>query len=178
MGGCGLGSCDTRQLVNVVSLGTSGGFGNVRPGDSSGIGNFALWVPTSQLLLLGLMVVGGNVGSTSGGLKAFRGRIAMLHVIRSIRQTLQPRAVLPIRSGANVIQEDVVRRVLGFTTLFVVLLSVGTILVTILGADLLTGLSGIVSAMSNMGPALGEAGPTSNFLVSRAQHGWFWQVSC
>jgi len=153
------------SLFNVVSLGTSGGFGNVRPGDSNGIGDFAMWVPTSQLLLLGLMVVGGNVGSTSGGLKAFRGRIALLHIIRSVRQTLQPRAVLPIRAGANVIGEDVVRRVLGFTTLFVVLLSGGTVLVTLLGADLLTGLSGMVSAMSNMGPALGEAGPTSNFLV-------------
>jgi len=129
------------------------------------MGDFTVWVPASQLLLLGVMVVGGNVGSTSGGLKAFRGRIAVLHIWRNIRQTLRPQAVLPIRSGNTVVPEDTVRRVLGFTTLYVLLLAVGTILVTLLGSDLLTGLSGTLSAMSNMGPALGEAGPTSNFLV-------------
>ena len=153
------------SFFNVVSLGTSGGFGNVRPGDASAIGDFALWVPASQLLLLGIMVVGGNVGSTSGGLKAFRGRIALLHIWRNLRQTIQPKAVLPLRSGGEVIPEETVRRVLGFTTLYVVLLAVGSVIVTLLGADLLTGLSGTLSAMSNMGPALGEAGPTSNFLV-------------
>ncbi len=153
------------SFFNIVSLGTSGGFANVRPGDSDGIGDFTVWVPASQLLLLGVMVVGGNVGSTSGGLKAFRGRIAVLHIWRNIRQTLRPQAVLPIRSGNTVVPEDTVRRVLGFTTLYVLLLAVGTILVTLLGSDLLTGLSGTLSAMSNMGPALGEAGPTSNFLV-------------
>ena len=34
-----------------------------------------------------------------------------------------------------------------------------------MGVDLLTASSGVISAMGNMGPALGEAGPTSNFLV-------------
>ncbi len=153
------------SFFNVVSLATSGGFANVRPGDPDGIGDFALWVPSTQLLLLGIMVVGGNVGSTSGGLKAFRGRIAALHIWRNVRQTIQPGLVLPIRSTDAVIPEDTVRRVLGFTTLYVLLLGAGSILVALLGADLLTSLSGTLSAMSNMGPALGEAGPTSNFLV-------------
>lgn len=153
------------SFFGVVSMGTSGGFANARPQDLDGIGDFALWVPSSQLLLLGIMVVGGNVGSTSGGLKVFRGRIAALHIWRNVRQTVQPGLVLPIRSADAVIPEDTVRRVLGFTTLYVLLLGVGSILVALLGADLLTSLSGTLSAMSNMGPALGEAGPTSNFLV-------------
>ena len=91
-------------------------------------------MPASQLLLLGIMVVGGNVGSTSGGLKAFRGRIALLHIWRNLRQTIQPKAVLPLRSGGEVIPEETVRRVLGFTTLYVVLLAVGSVIVTLLGA--------------------------------------------
>ena len=34
-----------------------------------------------------------------------------------------------------------------------------------LGAEPVTAASGVISAMSNMGPALGEAGPSSNFTV-------------
>ena len=145
----------------VVSMGTSGGFANAREG---GIGDFALWVPATQMLLLGLMVMGGNVGSTSGGLKVYRARIATGHIWRNIRQALQPNAVIPIRSGSDIVPEETVRRVLGYTTLFVVFIAAGTTIVAALGSDILTSLSGVISAMSNMGPALGEAGPTSNFL--------------
>lgn len=148
-------------FFSVVSMGTSGGFANAREG---GIGDFALWVPATQMLLLGLMVMGGNVGSTAGGLKAYRARIAVSHIWRNIRQTLQPHAVIPIRSGSGIVPEETVRRVLGYTTLFVAFIAAGTAVVSALGSDILTSLSGVISAMSNMGPALGEAGPTSNFL--------------
>lgn len=149
------------SFFNVMSLGTSGGFANSREG---GIGDYALWIPATQMLLLGLMVMGGNVGSTSGGLKVYRVRIVTNHIWRNIRQTLQPHAVIPIRSGADIVPEETVRRVLGYTTLFVVFIAAGTTLVAALGADFLTSLSGVISAMSNIGPALGEAGPTANFL--------------
>lgn len=148
-------------FFSVVSLGTSGGFVNAREG---GIGDFALWVPATQMLLLGLMVMGGNVGSTSGGLKAYRARIVASHIWRNIRQTLQPHAVIPIRSGSDIVPEETVRRVLGYTTLFVVFIAAGTTIIAALGTDFLTSLSGVISAMSNIGPALGEAGPTANFL--------------
>lgn len=166
-------------LFNGVSLATSGGFGNVRPADainpantinpastpsSTSIADFAMWVPASQMLLLVLMVMGGNVGSTAGGLKAFRAHIALRHLYRNVRQSLRPRAVLPIRLGNSVVPEETVRRVMGYVTLFVVIVALGTTTVAALGSDLLTSLSGVVSAMSNMGPALGEAGPTSTFM--------------
>ena len=160
-GGAGWAVSLRDSFFSVVSMGTSGGFANAREG---GIGDFALWIPATQMLLLGLMVMGGNVGSTSGGLKVYRVRIATNHIWRNIRQTLQPHAVIPIRSGTDIVPEETVRRVLGYTTLFVVFIAAGTTLIAASGADILTSLSGVISAMSNMGPALGEAGPTSNFL--------------
>ena len=56
--------------------------------------------------------------------------------------------------------------ILGFIALFISLVIIGTVSLTFFfNEDLVTALSGSISAMSNMGPALGEAGPTSNFLV-------------
>ena len=42
---------------------------------------------------------------------------------------------------------------------------IGTVSLTFFfNEDLVTALSGSISAMSNMGPDLGEAGPTANYL--------------
>ena len=73
--------------------------------------------------------------------------------------------MLPIKLGGSVIPEHIVGRVLGYGTLFIVTFGVGTLVVASLGAEPVTAASGVIAAMSNMGPALGEAGPASNFTV-------------
>lgn len=148
-------------FFNVASLGSSGGFGNIRDG---GLGDYILWPAGAQVILLGLMVVGGSVGSTSGGLKVFRAQVAAKEVIRRVDALRHPNAVIPLKLGGTTIAEDVVRRALGFTTLFVMITGLGIAVVTALGADPVTATGGVVSAMSNMGPALGEAGPAATFL--------------
>ncbi len=61
---------------------------------------------------------------------------------------------------------------------FLIVIGVGTLL-AMAGTDVLTSLSGAVSAMGNMGPALGEAGPTSNFRSTHRPSGWrSWLRSC
>ena len=45
------------------------------------------------------------------------------------------------------------------------LIVTGGVVLSGLGVDPLTAFSGSVSALGNVGPALGEAGPSSNFLV-------------
>jgi len=63
------------------------------------------------------------------------------------------------------VSEAIVGRVLAFVSLYFLITVAGMLVVAALGADVVTAGSGAVSAMGNMGPALGEAGPTSNFLV-------------
>ncbi|MEQ8718242.1 MAG: TrkH family potassium uptake protein [Acidimicrobiales bacterium] len=150
-------------LFNVVSLASSGGFGNIRA--DGGFGDFVLWPAAAQIVLLGLMLVGGSIGSTAGGLKVYRVQVASRQIARSLRSLSHPRAVLPVKLGSTAIPEPVVRRALGFTTAFVLIAGVGIMVVTALGADLVTATGGVLSAMSNMGPALGEAGPDSTFLA-------------
>lgn len=56
-------------------------------------------------------------------------------------------------------------RVGAFVTLYAATILAGTLLLTLFGEDLLTAFSGVVSDIGLVGPALGEAGPASNFLV-------------
>ena len=149
-------------FFNVVTLATSGGFHNIRPG---GLGDFAAWTPPAQVVLGVLMLIGGGAGSTSGGMKVFRAQISAAHALRTVRLARRPRSVVPVKLGGAVIPESVVGRVLGFGTLYIMSFGVGTLIVASLGADPVTAASGVISAMSNMGPALGEAGPSSNFTI-------------
>ncbi len=150
------------STFNVVTLGSSGGFGNARGEDS--LGNFVLWSPNLQIILLLIMVVGGSVGSTAGGAKVFRVQVAFKHAVRAVRRIRHPSGVLPIKLGEIPLPGDVVHRVIGFLTTFLLIALVGTVFIAATGAPILESLSASISAMSNMGPALGGAGPTSNFL--------------
>lgn len=148
---------------NVVTLGTSTGFGNATGAGSAG--DFALWAPGAQVVLLLFMWVGGMTGSTSGGMKVLRAQVMAGVAWRELRRAERPRIELPVKQGTEVVRDDVVGRIAGFVLLYVVIVLAATMALTLAGNDVLTGFSGAVSAMGNMGPALGEAGPASSFAV-------------
>ena len=159
--GLPLGSSIRAATFTVVSLGTSTGLTNATgPGSPA---DYVIWVAGAQLVLLFLMVVGGCTGSTSGGIKVMRMQVLGAGVmLRSVQHSQTPRAVIPIRLGRETVSESVVSRVAGFFLLH--------FLLVIGGPDRrhrAGGRSGDVAGerwcrpLGNMGPALGEAGPTS-----------------
>jgi trk system potassium uptake protein TrkH len=161
--GYGFGSAIRNAAFNVATLGTSTGFGNAT--GTASPGDFALWPAAAQTVLLLFMWVGGMTGSTSGGMKVLRAQVMAKVAWRELKRSQNPRAVLPIKQGSEVLDEGVVGRIAGFVLLYVVVVVFATLSVTLEGTDVLTGFSGAVSAMGNMGPALGEAGPASSFAV-------------
>ena len=149
-------------LFNVVTLGTSSGFGNAT-GVGSG-GDFVRWAAGPQLILLFLLIFGGCTGSTSGGVKIMRLRVGMAHAARTLHGFRRPRALRPVRLGWATLPDTLVDRVAGFMVVYGMLVVVGTVLVTALGTDLVTAVGGVIGALGNMGPALGDAGPTASFV--------------
>ena len=143
-------------VFNVTTLLTSTGYGTA---------DYVQWTTGAQLLLLALMVSGGMAGSTSGGMKLIRVRILFRFAAREIAKIRHPRAVLPIALGDEPVPERTVSRVMGFVLFYVLFIMTGTLVIAMLGAGLPEALGASASAMGNMGPAFGEAGPASNFLV-------------
>ena len=89
-------------------------------------------------------------------------RVGMAHAYRTLRSLRRPRALLPVRLGPTTVPESIVERIAGFMVVYGILVVGGTVVVAALGADLVTAFSGVISALGNMGPALGEAGPTAS----------------
>ncbi|HAB56474.1 MAG TPA: potassium transporter, partial [Acidimicrobiaceae bacterium] len=151
-----LASAARAGVFNVVALGTSTGFGSAQGGGSPG--DFVLWVPAAQMVILLLMVVGASTGSTSGGIKVMRVQVLLSHSIRAIRRSQQPHAVIPVKHGRRAVREDIVSRMAGFFILYLLLVLAGIVILTVLGSGFVESIGATVGALGNMGPALGSAG--------------------
>jgi trk system potassium uptake protein TrkH len=98
-------------------------------------------------------------------MKVLRVQLMAKLTARELRRVQHPRAVLPVDHDGRRVPETVLARVAGFVLLYVTVLTIGTLAIAALRTDLVTAGSAAASALGSIGPALGEAGPSSNYLV-------------
>jgi len=145
-----------HSAFNVTAMLTSTGFGTE---------DFTMWGPAAQAVFLLIMTTAGMSGSTSGGMKILRLQILVKYAAREVLRARHPRAIVPLRLGSTVLGDDLVARAIGFVLLYVVFTLAGGMVIAAIGTDIVTAFSAAFSATGNIGPALGEAGPASNYLV-------------
>jgi trk system potassium uptake protein len=141
-------------LFQVVSIGTTTGYISH---------DYGRWPLGAQLILVGLMFVGGMAGSTAGGAKAVRIHLLLRHGIAELKRSVHPRAVVVTRIGKKVIHDDVLLNVLAFLLLFFSLFAAGALVLALLGHDLATAIGASAAAIGNIGPGLGAVGAVENY---------------
>ncbi len=129
------------------------------------LGDYELWPVFIQMILLTLMFIGGMGGSTTGGMKVIRVLLLVKYAALETRRMLHSRALLPVKIGKQLIKADVVRNTLGFFLFFMSAFIISTILLSTMGLDIESSIGAAASAMGNIGPALGEFGPTDNYAL-------------
>ncbi len=127
------------------------------------LADYEIWPVFVQMILLTLMFIGGMGGSTTGGMKIIRIMLLTKYTTLETRRMLHSHALLPVRIGKQLIQEDVVRNTLGYFLFFMSVFTFATIFLTSMGLNIETSIGAAASAMGNIGPALGELGPTDNY---------------
>ena len=118
------------------------------------------------------MFIGAMGGSTGGGMKVIRSMVLVKYAASETRRMLHSRALIPVRIGAQHINEDVVRNTLGFFLFFVTAFAVSSIALTFMGVDLLSAIGAAASAMGNIGPGLNSLGPTDNYAMMPLAGKW------
>jgi len=76
---------------------------------------------------------------------------------------IHPRAVISIKLGNHPISREIIRSVLAFFAIFSLILVFGTLSLTVMGLDLLTSFSAVLTSIGNVGPGLNLVGPGHNF---------------
>jgi len=150
-------------VFQAVSIGTTTGFGTA---------DYELWSSLSQIIIFLLMFIGGSAGSTGGGMKVVRLIVVIKHGVNELKKMLHPQAVLPLRLGKRVIPKEVVFSIIGFFLLYLGLFVIISIFMTLIGLDFLTAIGASASCIGNIGPGLGNVGPTDNFAFIPAIGKW------
>ena len=104
-------------------------------------------------------------GSTGGGMKVARIILLVKYAATETRRMLHSRAIIPIRIGDRYIGEDVVRNTLGFFLFYMSIFGLTALVLTTLNLDFESAIGAAASAIGNIGPGLGEFGPTDNYAL-------------
>ena len=101
--------------------------------------------------------------STGGGLKCIRVLLLFKILRRNIRQTLNPKKVLVIRNNDQVVDEKVLSNVNAYLAAYVIIVVLGTLVLSLDGFSLETNLSAILATFNNIGPGFAGVGPTCTY---------------
>lgn len=145
----------THATFNIVSIITTTGYASE---------DYTLWGSYAVVVFFYLMFVGGCSGSTSGGIKVFRFQIAFVLLRNQLHLMRHPHAILTTKYNNREVSDDIVRSIVAFSFYFAFTIAVLTFCLSLTGLDFLTSLSASATAVTNVGPGLGNiVGPAGNF---------------
>tara|TARA_B110000438_G_scaffold303338_1_gene364355 strand:+ start:169 stop:1617 length:1449 start_codon:yes stop_codon:yes gene_type:complete len=143
------------STFNVVSVLSGTGYVTA---DFSSWGNFPL------IFFLFLMFIGGCAGSTTCGIKIFRFQILGRFILNQIKKLVYPRGIFSIKYNNQKISNTFIYSIVTFIFIYFFIFFILATLLTLNGLDFITAISGAASAISNVGPGLGDIiGPNGNF---------------
>ena len=126
--------------------------------------DYSLWGGFAVTAFFLMTFTGGCSGSTTGGVKIFRFQLGLRLLNVQLKQLSHPRACFRLQYNNQPINSDIIRSFVGFTFFFLMLIGIMTLLLSMMGLDFITSLTGSVTAIANVGPGLGDIiGPAGNF---------------
>jgi trk system potassium uptake protein TrkH len=145
-----------HAAFNVVSIASTTGFASV---------DFSLWPWFAPIWMIFLSCFATSSGSTGGGIKMVRAVVLFKQAIREMTRIIHPRAVVPVKYGDQVIENNVIFAVLAFMLMYGTTIITMTMLLLVTGLDPITAITAVMACVNNMGPGLGLVGPAGNYAV-------------
>jgi len=126
--------------------------------------DFSNWGKFPLIFFLFLMFIGGCAGSTTCGIKIFRFQILGSFIVNQIKKLVYPHAVFSLKYNNEKISNTFIYSIITFIFLYFFIFFILATILSINGLDFITAISGSASAVSNVGPGLGDIiGPDGNF---------------
>ena len=159
--GMSVGRSFMNSLFGIVTTFTTSGYSTM---------NYSLWPPFALGVVMVLMIVGGSVGSTAGGIKLLRTYLLIRIARENVRNKLSPvrRITAPAYyrvQGKMPIDDALIKDTVGFVTCYMGVFIVGTLLLT------LTSGSQLFDAMFEFASAFGTVGISNGLTNAGASAG-------
>ena len=125
--------------------------------------DYTAWSPFMTIFFFGLMFLGGSAGSTSGGIKVVRHLLMIKSGFLEFKRALHPNAIIQSRYNGKVVSKEIIGNILGFFILYMISFIVGSLVFGFMGLDFENAVGVAASSLGNVGPAIGDFGPASNY---------------
>jgi trk system potassium uptake protein TrkH len=142
------------SAFHVVSLATTTGYAAT---------DYAQWPVFAPIFLMFLGCFVSCAGSTGGGIKLVRMILLVKQARRELVRIIHPRVINPVTLGGSVIPMSVMTAVLGFMLIYGGVTMGLSMLLLLSGLDIVTAFSAVIATVNNIGPGLGEVGPSGNY---------------
>ena len=153
-----------HAFFQVISIVTTTGFVT---------SDYTAWTPFLTIFFFGLMFLGGSAGSTSGGIKVVRHLLMIKGGILELKRALHPNAIIQPRYNGRIVNQEIILNVLAFFILYMVSFIIGSLVFGLLGLDFENAIGVAAATLGNVGPAIGDFGPSGNYSELPA-FGKFW----
>jgi len=163
-GGGGLELAFRNAIFQVVSIITTTGYVTA---------DYLLWAPWLIVIIFTMMFFGGSAGSTGGGPKIMRIVVMLKNSTQELKRMIHPNAVIPVRLNKMAVQEPVVTSVLAFMAFYGIIAVISMVIMSVLGNDLNTSIGAVAATLGNIGPGIGQVGPSLNFSEIHTAGKWF-----
>lgn len=144
----------SHASFTIASILTTTGFATL---------DYEEWGVVAIALIFVTMLVGGNAGSTAGGVKVIRYIVLFKNISLEFKRILNPNVMI----GVFIDKEKVSSKIISATTGFIFLFAITNMLLTLYlfsrGYDPMTSLSTAVATVGNIGPGFSLSGPVENY---------------
>ncbi len=138
--------------------------------------DYMTWHPILWFIILLLIPFGASAGSTSGGIKIIRIHIILKNIFYEFKRLMHPKAIRPVRINNKIVSENTLSNIYVFISIFVIILIVSTIILMLNGLSINEAFGCVIASISNVGPALGEQGPTGTYAMMPDFAKWYLSI--
>jgi trk system potassium uptake protein TrkH len=144
----------THASFTIASILSTTGFASL---------DYELWGQAAMAVIFVAMIVGGNAGSTAGGMKVIRYIVVVKSVFAEIKRVLHPSEMINIFIDRNMVQNKVLYSTFAFIAIYTFSIMIVTLYLFAKGYDVSTSLSSALASIGNIGPGFYLSGPSHNY---------------
>ena len=144
----------THAFFTIASVLTTTGFATL---------DYTQWGHIAITVIFIAMLVGGNAGSTAGGVKVIRYIVLFKNILLQFTRTLHPNAVVNLFIDRQKVSSHIISSTTGFIFLFIITNMLVTLYLFARGFDAMTAVSTALATVGNIGPGFALTGPAENY---------------
>jgi trk system potassium uptake protein TrkH len=143
-----------HSSFTIASVMTTTGFATI---------DYGSWSHLAIAIVFVGLLMGGNAGSTAGGIKIIRHIIIFKTLASELKRIIHPNTIISVFIDGVKQKERILSSTFGFFILFMITVAMVTVYIYARGYDAMSAISGAFALVGNVGPGFALVGPADNF---------------